>query len=143
MKIQPTRLWLRSTLRQMPSFLQWMHACVQLVSWVWLFFGGGEGSGCLTLWSYQAPLSMGFPRQEYYSCRFLLPGIFTTQGSNLCLLHFLYWQVDSLPLYYLESPSSINNLKGFSKRWEGKLLFTKETSDKTNDNYLDFVESWL
>ena len=32
----------------------------------------------------QAPLSMGWS----------LPGIFLTQGSNLCLL---YWQVDSLP----------------------------------------------
>ena len=29
------------------------------------------------------------------SCHFLLQGIFLTQGSNLCLLH---WQVDSLPL---------------------------------------------
>ena len=28
-------------------------------------------------------------------CHFLLQGIFPTQGSNLCLLH---WQVDSLPL---------------------------------------------
>ena len=28
-------------------------------------------------------------------CFFLLQGIFPTQGSNLCLLH---WQVDSLPL---------------------------------------------
>ena len=28
---------------------------------------------------------------------FLLQGIFLTQGSNLCLLH---WQVDSLPLSY-------------------------------------------
>ena len=33
----------------------------------------------------QAPLSMGFSRQEY--CHFLLQGIFPTQGSNPCLLH--------------------------------------------------------
>ena len=33
----------------------------------------------------QAPLSMGFSRQEY--CHFLLQGIFLTQGSNPCLLH--------------------------------------------------------
>ena len=43
-----------------------------------------------TLWTVarQAPLSMGFPRQEYWSglpC--LLQGIFQTQGSNLGLLH--------------------------------------------------------
>ena len=28
----------------------------------------------------------------------LLQGIFQTQGSNLCLLHLLHWQVGSLPL---------------------------------------------
>ena len=47
-----------------------------------------------------APLSMGFPRQEYWS-GLLLQGIFLTQGLNLCLLH---WQVDSLPLSLLGSP---------------------------------------
>ena len=31
-------------------------------------------------------------------CRFLLQGIFPTQGSNLHLLYLLHWQVDSLPL---------------------------------------------
>ena len=31
-------------------------------------------------------------------CHFLLQGLFLTQGSNLCLLH---WQVDSLPLSQL------------------------------------------
>ena len=30
-------------------------------------------------------------------CHFLFQGIFPTQGSNLCLLQLLYWQVDSLP----------------------------------------------
>ena len=34
-------------------------------------------------------------------CHFLLQGIFSTQGLNLCLLR---WQVDSLPLSYLETP---------------------------------------
>ena len=32
-------------------------------------------------------------------CHFLLQGIFPTQGSNLCLLH---WQVGSLPLHHRE-----------------------------------------
>ena len=31
-------------------------------------------------------------------CHALLQGIFWTQGSNLCLLHLLCWQVGSLPL---------------------------------------------
>ena len=47
----------------------------------------------------QAPLSMGFSRQEYWSgLHFLLQGIFPTQGLNPCLLCLLHWQADSLPL---------------------------------------------
>ena len=34
-------------------------------------------------------------------CYFLLQGIFPTQGSNPCLLH---WQADSVPLSHLGSP---------------------------------------
>ena len=34
----------------------------------------------------KAPLSMGFPRKEYWN-GFLLQGIFSTLGSNQCLLH--------------------------------------------------------
>ena len=46
-----------------------------------------------TLWTVacQAPLSMGFSKQEYWSgCHVLLQGIFPAQGLNphlLCLLH--------------------------------------------------------
>ena len=55
----------------------------------------------------QAPLSMGFPKQEYWSgLPFPLPGIFPP-GINL---RFLNWEVDSLPLSHLGS-----------QRWE--LLF--------------------
>ena len=47
-------------------------------------------SVCLfaTLWSIalQAPLSMGFSRQEYWGCHALLQGILLIQGSNLHLL---------------------------------------------------------
>ena len=40
--------------------------------------------------AHQAPLSMGFSRQEAgVGCHFLLQGIFLTQGSNL------HWQVES------------------------------------------------
>ena len=31
-------------------------------------------------------------------CHLLLQGIFKTQGSNMQILHLLYWQADSLPL---------------------------------------------
>ena len=42
-----------------------------------------------TLWitACQAPLSMGFSRQEYWSGHFLLQGIFLTQESNPGLQH--------------------------------------------------------
>ena len=59
--------------------------------------------------AHQTPLSMGFPRQEYWGggrgrgrgCHFLLQGIFPTQRPNPCLLR---WQADSLPLHHLRSP---------------------------------------
>ena len=57
---------------------------VQLFSRVQLF---------ATPWTvaHQAPLSTGFPRQEYWSgCHFLLQGIFLTHVLNLCLLHLLH-----------------------------------------------------
>ena len=57
-----------------------------------------------TLWtiSHQAPLSMGFLRQEYRS-GFPFPptGDLPTQGSNQ---HLLCWQADSLPLNHLRNP---------------------------------------
>ena len=66
--------------------------CVQLLGHALLF---------ATPWTTacQAPLSMGFPRQEYRSgfC-FLLQGIFPAQGSNPHPLRLLRWQADSLPL---------------------------------------------
>ena len=44
----------------------------------------------------QAPVSLGFPSKKTgVGCHFLPKGIFLTQGSNPCLLH---WQVDALPL---------------------------------------------
>ena len=59
---------------------------------------------CLTLvtpWTVacQAPLFMGFSRQEYWSgLPFPSPEDLPTQGSNLCLLCLLHWQAGSLPL---------------------------------------------
>ena len=56
---------------------------------------------CIAL---QAPLSMRFPRQEYWSgLPFLSQGIFPTQGSNL---HLLHWQADSLPLATMEAAAA-------------------------------------
>ena len=44
----------------------------------------------VTLWTvaYQAPLSMGFSRQDYgVGCHLLFHGVFLTQGLNLGLPH--------------------------------------------------------
>ena len=50
----------------------------------------------------QASLSMGFPKQEYWSeLPFPSPGIFANQRSNP---HLLNWQRDSLPLSHQGSP---------------------------------------
>ena len=51
----------------------------------------------------QAPLSMGFPRQEYWSgLLFPSPGDLPNPGMEQ---HLLHWQVDSLPLSHQESLS--------------------------------------
>ena len=49
--------------------------------------------------AHQAPLSMGFPRQEYWSrLPFPPPGDLPNPGSNL---HLLHWWADSSPLHPL------------------------------------------
>ena len=58
--------------------------------------------------AHQAPLSMGFPRQENWSgLPFPSPEDLPDQGLNPCLLH---WQADALPLSHLGSPSTSNVL---------------------------------
>ena len=72
------------------SWVVWECACV--FSHVWLF---------ATWWAVarQAPLSMGCPRQEYWSgLPFPPPGDLSEPGSNLYPLCLLHWQADSLPL---------------------------------------------
>ena len=71
----------------------WGFVVVQSLSLVWLF---------MTPWTaaHQAPLSKGFPRQEYWSgLPFPSQGIFLTQESNPGLLHcrqILVLQMESL-----------------------------------------------
>ena len=72
--------------------------------------------------AYQAPLSIGFPRQEYWSeLPFLSPGDLPTQGSNLSLLH---WQVDSLPLSHQKSPECrfLRNNRPLALRFQASVL---------------------
>ena len=66
--------------------------CHESSIWDWLF---------VTPWTVvrQAPLSMKFSMQEYWSgCQFLLQGICMNQGSNSQVLWLLSWRADSLPL---------------------------------------------
>ena len=65
--------------------------------------------------AHQVPLSMGLPRQEYWSgCPFPPPGIFLIQRSNP---HLLHWEPASLPLshsspflwLHSNKPSSVIN----------------------------------
>ena len=57
-----------------------------------------------SLWPYELWASMLLchwdspGKNNGVCCHALLQGIFLTKESNLCLLHFLHWQVDSLPL---------------------------------------------
>ena len=74
--------------------------CGHMVSPVWL---------SVTLWTVacQAPLSMGFPRQEYWSgLHFLLQGTFSTQGLNQGLPHCrqtLPFEPPGVPLFFWDS----------------------------------------
>ena len=55
----------------------------------------------------QAPLSMGFSRQGYWSgLPFPTLGDLPDQRSNSRLSFLLHWQVDSLPLHHLGSPEA-------------------------------------
>ena len=55
--------------------------------------------------AHQAPLSMGFSRQEYWNGLSCPPlGIFPTQGSNPCLLCLLQCRRILYPLSHLGSP---------------------------------------
>ena len=55
--------------------------------------------------AHQAPLAMGFPRQEYWhGLPFPTPGDLADAGLNPRLPCLLRWQSDSLPLCHLGKP---------------------------------------
>ena len=63
----------------------------------------------VTLWAvgHQAPLSMEFSRQEYWSVLpFPTPGDLSDPGIEPGYLCILHWQVGSLPLCHLGSPKA-------------------------------------
>ena len=81
-------------------------------------FGCSVVSGSVTpgTVTHQAPLSIEFSRQKYWSgLPFLLQEILLTQGSNLCFLRLLHWQAESLPVHHLRSPvNGLERLNAYS-----------------------------
>ena len=74
----------------------------------------------VTTWTVacQAPLSMGFPRQESFSrLSFSSPGNFLIKRLNPCLLN---WQVGSLPLSHQGIPC-LGMLYCYSEEWSASL----------------------
>ena len=88
---------------------------------------------CAALWTIacQAPLSMGFSRQEYWSgllWDLLLQGIFLTQGLNPCLLHLLHWQASSLQPAPHGKTLYACSITQFTKWMHSPLLTSGDTS---------------
>jgi len=91
------------------SPLMWLHPGKPILSWncqkpkmhlIHLTYGTPALNPAWAV-ACQAPLSMGFYRQEYWSVlSFPSLGIFPTQGLNLSLLH---WQADCLPYHHWEA----------------------------------------
>ena len=83
----------------------WEHACSVV-------------SNSVTPWTVasQGPLTMGFPRQKYWSeLAVPTPGglLFPTRGSNPHLPGLLLWQADSWPLCYVGSPGNVVSLVNY------------------------------
>ena len=63
--------------------------------------------------AHQAPLSMGFPRQDYWGgLPFSSPEIFLIQVLNPLYLGLLHWQADSLLMIHRGSPQIDEVIKG-------------------------------
>ena len=97
-------------------------------------------NACSVVLYCQAPLSMEFPRQEYWSGLpfstpegLLLQGIFPAQGSNQSLLCLLHRQADCLPLcttWPMRESSQFHcgGISGqychiFMKRWKSRFVW--------------------
>ena len=77
--------WVACTVQQLPtSYLFYIHVRSHVSVMSYSLWPYGRVAG-------QAPLSMGFSRQEYWSgCHALFQGIFSTHGSNPRLLNLLH-----------------------------------------------------
>ena len=97
------RTWKPVIILFFPSKAHVASACMlNRFSHVWFFV-------TLCTVASQAPLSLGFSRQEYrVGCHALLLGIFLIQRPNPRLLCLLHWQMGSLPLVPLGKPFVIS-----------------------------------
>ena len=83
--------------------------------------------------AYQAPLSMGFSRQEYWSgCHAFLQGIFPTQGLNPGLL-YCRWI-----LYCLSHQGSQQEKNSHIQCHPPKVDFSPETSQARMERHVTF-----
>ena len=102
---------------------------IQLLSHVWLF---------ATSWTvaHQAPLSMGFSRQEYWNrLPFTSPGDLPTQQSNLHLLHWpavlYHWVIREAQIWHIKA--YIRNLE----KWYRWTYFQGRKADDIQNGHVD------
>ena len=117
--------------------------CACVLSHIWLFE---------TLWTtaHQAPLSMGFFRQEYWSrLPFSPPGQILTQGSNPQLLHcrqiLHHWAIREAwqkkkATHNLQSPSTVLQSRHFDKRFFNR---TKLLKYPLISSFLPQPQAWV
>ena len=77
-----------------------------------------------TLWTvaHQAPLSIGFSRQEHYSgLSYPLPGDLPNPGIESECLNRMYWQVSSLPLVLPGKPEKAYTMCQRGLKWSGRM----------------------
>ena len=110
---------------------------------------------CATPWTVarQAPLSMGFSRQEYWSglpCP--PPGDLPNPGINPCLLRLLHWQAGSLPLVSPGKPhlntdnisfSPVGGIGGIRKVESSEFLYIGVSDCNSSARYVStFLVFW-
>ena len=97
-----TEIRKRPSARPIPEYTSPL-ACLFFIFYFLHYWNHRKNFWCY--WWYVYALSLGFPRQEYWSgLLFPPPEDLSDQGLNPCLLWILPWQAGSLPLSHLGSP---------------------------------------
>ena len=86
------------------------HCIVSILACTHACYVASVVSNSATLWTVaRCPLDSS-SKNAGVGCHALLWGIFLTQGSNLCLLCLLYWEVVSLPVVPSRKPQYLGIL---------------------------------